>query len=192
MLTLTLLCSCRSTNENNNLTSSNKSNSASSDLSSTISDVLPDRDLPDDKNSDTTNSSDNNSTNSENDVPEQKVSLSIETTSNYFRSSVKTIGLTLYNKNKNIFTYQTDFFLQYYTDDGKWEYVETKNGEIEYKYNTAETKSYIEKVYFDLRTIYDLPLPYGTYRVILQNGEETIASNSFQIVEDSFFDGYEQ
>lgn len=194
-LILTFLCSCRSTKENDNLTSSKKSDIITSDFSSTTSDIqLPNRDLPDDDtNSDSANSSESTgSTDTESSVSVSKVSLTIETDNTYYLTSAKVIGFVLSNKNKKSFTYQTDYFLQYYNDKGNWEYVKTKSDEIEYSYNTAESKSHVEFVSFDLRELYDLPLTTGTYRIVLENGDETIASNSFQFVSNNFFDGGQQ
>lgn len=191
---LTFLCSCRSTKENDNLTSSKKSDITSSDFSSTTSDIqLPNRDLPDSNNSDTSNSNESTTSNeTESPVSVSNVSLTIETDNTYYLTSTKVIGFTLYNKNKNTFNYQTDYFLQYYNDKGNWEYVKTKNGEIEYLYNIKESKSNVEFIRFDLRELYDLPLTTGTYRIVLQNGEQTIVSNIFQFVNEVFFDGGQQ
>ena len=40
-----------------------------------------------------------------------------------------------------------------------------------------------------LQEKYDLPLEYGTYRIVQENDDSTITSNSFQIVDESFFNG---
>lgn len=196
-----LLCSCRKINQPDN-TGNFSSNSSEinsdciSDNSSVVS--LPERnDFS--SNSSTTSSqnnivtsygemTDSNKGNTPSDIPAREVKLSIDVDKPYYRNTISAISFTLYNENKGIFTYKTDFFLQIY-EDGKWKYHTTKSGEIDYKFNTAESDSHVVTIIYKIDDLYNSPLPYGTYRFIQESDDGTITSNSFEIVENSFFDG---
>lgn len=187
------LCSCRKINQpdDTNYTNSNSSE-LNSDFSSTTSDfVFPERDDPstssiNSSRPDPDTSSHDNSSSSE--TTTAKVSLAIDVGMPYYRTSIKAISFTLYNEYKSKFTYYTDFFLQKY-EDGKWKYQTTKSGEINYLFKTAESESYVDFLVLDLRELYDLPLSTGTYRIIQESDDAVITSKTFEIVEDSFFDG---
>lgn len=181
------LASCRKTNQ----TDTQSSNNSSSIL------TLPERDNP---NSDTSSKHNSSDANGSNDTESSKSSdeyneepdvlLSIYVDKPYYRKTVKTIKITLYNNNKNKFTYENDFFLQIYKD-GDWKYYPTKNGEINYSNIKKETESYIEPVIFNLQNKYNLPLDVGTYRIIQESDSGTVVSDEFNIAEDSYFDGEE-
>ena len=186
ILTLT---SCRKVNQTDTQSSNNSS------TSSVFS--LPERDNPNSDSSSKHNSSDANGSNdtessksSDEYNEEPDVLLSIYVDKPYYRKTVKTITFTLYNNNKNKFTYENDFFLQIYKD-GDWKYYPTKNGEINYNNIKKETESYIESVIFNLKNKYDLPLDVGTYRIIQESDSGTVVSDEFNIAEDSYFDGEE-
>lgn len=186
ILTLT---SCRKVNQTD--TQSSNNSSTSSIL------TLPERDNP---NSDNASKHNSSAANGSNDTESSKSSdeyneepdvlLSIYVDKPYYRKTVKTIKITLYNNNKNKFTYKNDFFLQIYKD-GDWKYYPTKNGEINYSNIKKETESYIESVIFNLKNKYNLPLDVGTYRIIQESDSGTVVSDEFNIAEDSYFDGDE-
>lgn len=180
------LASCRKTNQTDTQSSNNSS------TSSVFS--LPERDNPNSDSSSKHNSSDANGSNSTESSEvykeEPEVLLSIYVDKPYYRKTVKTIKITLYNNNKNKFTYENDFFLQIYKD-GDWKYYPTKNGEINYSNIKKETESYIESVIFNLKNKYNLPLDVGTYRIIQESDSGTVVSDEFNIAEDSYFDGDE-
>lgn len=198
-----LLCSCRKINQPDNLgyLSSNSSEINSdyiSDNSSIISlpernDFSSDYSAPSDEENIVTSygeMTDSGQANTSSNIPAKEVKLSIDVDKPYYRSTISAISFTLYNENKSIFTYKTDFFLQIY-EDGKWKYHTTKNGEIDYKFNTAESDSHVTSIIYQIDNLYNTPLPYGKYRFIQESDYGTITSNSFEIVEDSFFDGEE-
>lgn len=195
LLITLLLCSCRKINQpdDTNYTSSNSSD-ISSDVSSTTSDfVLPERPTSTTTSSEqeiTTSDADNTAS-TESTVKTAADTLSIDVQNPYYRTSVKILSLTLYNEEKSKFTYYTDFFLQRY-QDGKWTYCNTKDGEINYLFKTAESESHVQSILFDLSKLYNLPLSTGTYRIIQQSDDGTITSKSFEIVDDSFFDGEQE
>ena len=183
------LASCRKTNQTD---TQNLNNSSTSSVFS-----LPERDNPNSDSSSKHNSSDANGSNdtessksSDEYNEEPDVLLSIYVDKPYYRKTVKTIKITLYNNNKNKFTYENDFFLQIYKD-GDRKYYPTKNGEINYSNIKKETESYIESVIFNLKNKYDLPLDVGTYRIIQESDSGTVVSDEFNIAEDSYFDGEE-
>ncbi len=183
ILTLT---SCRKVNQTD--TQSSNNSSTSSIL------TLPERDNPNSDSSSKHNSSAANGSNSTESSEvykeEPEVLLSIYVDKPYYRKTVKTITFTLYNNNKNKFTYENDFYLQIYKD-GDWKYYPTKSGEINYSHVKKETESYIESVIFNLKNKYDLPLDVGTYRIIQESDSGTVVSDEFNIAEDSYFDGEE-
>lgn len=180
------LCSCRKVNQTD---TQNSNNSSTSSIL-----TLPERDNPNSDNASKHNSSAANGSNSTESSEvykeEPEVLLSIYVDKPYYRKSVKTIKFTLYNNNKNKFTYENDFFLQIYTD-GDWKYYPTKSGEINYSHIKKETESYIETVIFNLKNKYNLPLDVGTYRIIQESDSGTVVSDEFNIAEDSYFDGEE-
>lgn len=183
ILTLT---SCRKVNQTD--TQSSNNSSTSSIL------TLPERDNPNSDNASKHNSSAANGSNSTESSEvykeEPEVLLSIYVDKPYYRKTVKTITFTLYNNNKNKFTYENDFYLQIYKD-GDWKYYPTKSGEINYSHVKKETESYIESVIFNLKNKYNLPLDVGTYRIIQESDGGTVVSDEFNIAEDSYFDGEE-
>ena len=192
-----LLCSCSKMNQvpdtNNNYTDNNSSET-DFDTSSVISDfTLPERDDP--STSTQESESDNVVTSNPEYEHEDTISSDVKVSDNlsidvhipYYRSSVNYISFTLYSDG-GVFTYYTDFFLQKY-ENGKWEYYPTKNGEINYKFNVAKSTSNTETINYDLKNLYNTPLPYGKYRFIQHNDFGSIESREFEIVEDSFFDG---
>lgn len=180
------LASCRKTNQTD--TQSSNNSSTSSIL------TLPERDNPNSDNASKHNSSAANGSNSTESSEvykeEPEVLLSIYVDKPYYRKTVKTITFTLYNNNKNKFTYENDFYLQIYKD-GDWKYYPTKSGEINYSHVKKETESYIESVIFNLQNKYNLPLDVGTYRIIQESDSGTVVSDEFNIAEDSYFDGDE-
>ena len=191
-----LLCSCRKINQtDNDYQYSNTSDISSdyvdisSDYVSSVTSSLPERTDPADGEESDTNYGSHNTTALDEEAKTVTVdSLSIDMDKTYYRNTVKILTFTLYNEDKNIFTYYTDFFLQTYVD-GEWKYYTTKSGEVEYKFNTKDAESYIEFVKFDLSDNYNLPLPLGTYRIVQESDYGTIVSRSFEIVDDSYFDG---
>lgn len=106
----------------------------------------------------------------------------------FFRPGNYTFSIVLTNEKRNAFTYYTDFFLQKY-EDGKWDYYPTKNGEIEYKFDTARSDSYRMFIVLNFKDKYNTPLPVGKYRIIQASDGGIITSNVFEVVEDEFFDG---
>ncbi len=189
LIAIVLLCSCRKINqpENNNYTSSNSSD-VNSDFSSVTSElVLPERDEPTTSVDQESNISSDETVTSDNTVlSTPQLTITIDKT--YYRSSISAISFTLFNEKRNKFTYKNDFFLQQYKD-GEWKAYKTKSGEFDYEVLTIDTESHIEFVIYDLKKLYDTPLEFGTYRFVLETDYGTITSNSFKIMEDSFFDG---
>ena len=189
LIAMVLLCSCRRINqpENNNYTSSNFGD-INSDNSSVVSElVLPERDEPTASVDQESNISSDETVSSDNSIFSTP-QLTITVDKPYYRSSISAISFTLFNEKRNKFTYKNDFFLQQYKD-GEWKAYKTKSGEFNYEVLTIDTESYIEFVIYDLKKLYNTPLEFGTYRFVLETDYETFTSNSFEIIEDSFFDG---
>ncbi len=189
LIALVLLCSCRRINqpENNSYTSSNSSDIISDYSSVTSELVLPERDEPTASTEQESNISSDETVSSNNTILSTP-QLTITVDKPYYRSSISAISFTLFNEKRNKFTYKNDFFLQQYKD-GEWKAYKTKSGEFDYEVLTVNTESYIEFVIYDLKKLYDTPLEFGTYRFVLESDNGTVTSNSFQIIEDSFFDG---
>lgn len=185
------LCSCRKINQpDTNHTDSNLSD-LSSDLSSITSDmILPEtsdsvssqiissRPEPDESSGSSTTS----------DEISANAKLSIDVDNPYYKTSVKTISFTIYNEYKGKFNFYSDFFLQRY-ENGNWKYCTTLDGEINYQFKTIESDSHVASFVLDLRNLYQLPLPTGTYRIIQETDDAVITSKSFEIVDNSFFGG---
>lgn len=192
ILLVILLVSCKKTNQYDNNSSSNPYYVSSDEASTSNKNNLPER-----KNPTGGSAKDNASSKSDSDADsaeegdQPQISLSIYVNKPYYRKTVKIITFTLYNNNKNIFTYETDFFLQVYKD-GDWKYCTTKSGDINYTHNTAESESYIQPLVLNLKNLYDLPFEPGTYRIVQESSDGTLVkSDEFKIVEDSYFDGEE-
>ena len=182
------LCSCRKVNQTDNTNISNNSSiDTQSDFSATASDyVLPERDEPDNSTSNSSNSTNKQDYTSyvESDTPLEDVTdislLNLETEKAMYDSSITTLTLVLYSKNS--FTYYTDFFLQKLNND-KWEYVETRNKNIEYKFNIEKSEKSIEFITLDLYELYRLPLETGTYRIIQASDKGILISNEIEITQ---------
>ena len=165
------LCSCRKINQpdDTNYAGSNSSE-LNSDISFTTSDiVLPERDEPTSStNSSSVSENDNDTVTSHDSIDNStpavtlNAELAIDLSKPYYRSSVKTLSITLYNEKKSKFTYYTDFFLQRY-ENGEWIYHTTQSGEINYEYKTAESTSHVQFIVYDITKLYKTPLPFGTY-----------------------------
>lgn len=201
MICLLLLCSCRRLNQPDDIYYSNNNSSdissnfsfVTSDFSSTTSDTtttnLPERDDP-------TSSSENTSSQDivtsygeldnsiENNVDIS--TISIETTDIYYSNMSNSISFTIFNSRKKSFTYFTDFFLQKY-ENGDWEYVETKDRNINYKFETTISTSSVEIISLKIKDLYNAPLLTGNYRIIQESDYGTLVSNEFVIVEEDFF-----
>lgn len=191
LIALLSLCSCRKVNENLPDGSDYTSDISSNYYHSSADNVLPERDEPTVSHQNSNESSASNGEESETVDPltdSEYVSLTIETEQPYYKNTVKGISFTLYNRKKNIFSYNTDFFLQKY-DGKKWVYYPTKNGKTDYGTDTEQSDMPYTFLILSLQEKYDLPLEYGTYRIVQENDDSTITSNSFQIVDESFFNG---
>lgn len=188
---LLLCCSCKKINHTDNTEyTSSVLDEISSDGSSVSSEmILPERDLPNE--SSNTLSNETTQVLSEEETTSEVVILSdhlnIDVYRPHYLNTNFNISFTLYSDIKSSFTYFTDFFLQIY-EDGEWKYHTTKNGEIEYTFNTKKSESHIEFVVFDLQNKYHSPLPNGTYRIIQESDYGTIISNSFQVVDSNFYE----
>ena len=68
--------------------------------------------------------------------------------------------------------------------NGKWEYVDTINETIEYKFNIASSSSNVEFLTYDLRKLYKTPLLTGQYRFIQETDIGKVVSNSFEIIDN--------
>lgn len=186
LIMLFSLCACRSNNQTDKPTSmGNSSDITSSNTSSVTSDFsLPERDDP----TESTTQSDNNSS-SELESEENTSSilsvtknLTLETEKPYYKTSTAMINIVLHNDG-GIFNYYTDFFLQRY-ENGDWEYVDTSNNIIDYKFNIATSTSNVEFITYDTRKLYSTPLPTGKYRFIQESDSGTIVSNSFELIDN--------
>ena len=187
LLIALLMCSCRRINQQD--TDTNYTGSNSSELNSDISEITSQITTPNTSVSvDTSRPEPGTSSNEDNTSNETvaKVDLAIDTDNPYYKTTVKTISFTLYNNYKSRFTYYSDFFLQIYIN-GDWKYYPTADGEINYQFKKLESDSYVTSYVFDLRNLYNLPLPVGTYRIIQQTDDAVITSRSFEVVDDSFF-----
>lgn len=177
-----LLCSCKSTNNNENKFSNTMSINESLSSYTSASDSSSET-----QNSIITSSSEEataditsrEQSSSDEEVAE-KFDLVIETDQPYYFTEDTKITFTLYNTNRKPFTYKTDFFLQI-KKDGEWKYYPTKSGLINYEYKTETTDSQFVYLTFDLEEEYNLPLKEGTYRIIQESDEDVITSNSFTI-----------
>ena len=185
------LCACGEDASTNNTNSNSNTNSSGSNTSSVTSDFsLPERDDPTSSTNSTNNSNtiNNNSTSTDiyhDDTPidlKATKNINIEVENPYCNSSAIMINIVLYHE-KGKFNYYTDFFLQKY-NDGKWEYVETIDNTIDYKFNIASSSSNVEFITFDFRKLYNTPLQNGKYRFIQESDIGKIVSNSFEIIDD--------
>ncbi len=184
------LCACSDENTINNTNTSSNPNISSSNTTSIKDDfTLPERDDP--TNPTTSNNSTNNNNSSFNQYHDQddassqltvQKRLHLEVEKPYYKSSTIMINLILHSDN-GTFNYYTDFFLQKY-ENGKWEYHTTKNDTIDYKFNIASSDSNVAFVTYDLRKLYTMPLPTGTYRFIQESDNGKMVSNSFEIVDN--------
>lgn len=186
IIALLSLCSCRKVNEDTP-TESNNTSDISSNYSYTTSDAVPtERDESTDGQQDSNeNSYISNQESDSSDITLDKkyVSLAMDILQPYHINTSKKIQFILYNEKKNIFTYNTDFFLQIYLDDN-WEYYPTKDGKIEYKLDTELSKTSQELITFNLEDKYDLPLLCGSYRIIQEIGDNIIVSPSFEVINE--------
>lgn len=177
--------------ENNDFISNNSSSTVTSDYSSTVSQlILPERVEPDASSSTNTEASSQQDIVASYDEPDTSsqesvdvASLNIETLKPDYTTTSNSISFTLFSDNRSNFTYYTDFFLQRY-EDGKWNYVTTKSGIIDYKFNTATATSNIESLSIYLKELYETPLATGRYRIIQESDEGSIVSNEFGIIEE--------
>ena len=188
-----LFCLCASgeeTSTNNTNTNSN-TNATTSGTSSVTSDFsLPERDDPTSSNessntSDTSSNSSNNSNIYHDDIPvdlKATKNINIEVENPQYKSSVIMINIVLHHE-RGKFNYYTDFFLQRY-ENGKWEYVDTINENIEYKFNIASSSSNVEFLTYDLRKLYKTPLLTGQNRFIQETDIGKVVSNSFEIIDN--------
>ena len=188
------LCSCRKLNQTDNtdFTSNNSSLTTSSDYSSEVSQLtLPERAEPntsssssvvsDSSQQDIVTNYDEGYTSSQETVNVDN--LNIETDKPDYSTFAESISFTLFSDTKEGFFYYTDFFLQKY-ENGKWIYVATKNGSIDYKFNTATASNYVESLYINVSELYETPLTTGRYRIVQESDDGSIISNEFGIVEE--------
>lgn len=192
------LCSCRKLNQTDNtdFTSNNSSSTTASDYSSAYSSTVSELNLPEREEPNTSSSSsvvsdtsqqdidtsyDDSDTSSQVTVNVDK--LNIETDKPDYSTFAKKISFTLFSDSNSSFSYYTDFFLQKY-ENGKWIYVTTKSGSIDYKFNTATASNYVESLYINVSELYGTPLTTGRYRIVQESDNGSIISNEFGIVEE--------
>ncbi|MGN1319735.1 MAG: immunoglobulin-like domain-containing protein [Acutalibacteraceae bacterium] len=177
-----LLCSCKSTNNNENTfsgtTSTNESLSSYASASDTSSE-LQNSIITSSREEDTADITSREPSSVDEEVSEE-FDLVIETDRPYYYTEDTKITFTLYNTDRKPFTYKTDFFLQI-EKDGEWKYYPTKSGLINYEYKTEETDSHYIYLTLNLEEEYNLPLQEGTYRIIQESDEDILTSNTFTI-----------
>ncbi|MBR3591434.1 MAG: hypothetical protein IKL46_01125 [Clostridia bacterium] len=185
------LSACSDEASTNNTDTNSNTNATTSGTSSVTSDFsLPERDDPTSSNesantSDTSSNSSNNSNIYHDDIPvdlKATKNINIEVENPQYKSSVIMINIVLHHE-RGKFNYYTDFFLQRY-ENGKWEYVDTINETIEYKFNIASSSSNVEFLTYDLRKLYKTPLLTGQYRFIQETDIGKVVSNSFEIIDN--------
>ncbi len=191
LVMLFTLCACGEDTSTNNTSTNSNTNTSSSNTSSVTSDFsLPEREDPTSSTNSTnsSNTSSNNSTNSNiyhDDIPvdlKATKNINIEVEYPSYKSSAVMINIILHHE-RGKFNYYTDFFLQRY-ENGKWEYVDTINNNIEYKFNIASSSNNVEFMTYDLSKLYNTPLQTGKYRFIQETDIGKIVSNSFEIIDN--------
>lgn len=177
-----LLCSCKSTNNDENTFSSTTSTNESlySYTSASDSSSEMQNSIITSSREETTADITSREPSSVDEEGFEEFDLVIETERPYYFTEDTKITFTLYNTNKKPFTYKTDFFLQI-KEDGEWKYYPTKSGLINYEYKTEKTDSQFIYLTLNLEEEYNLPLQEGTYRIIQESDEDVLTSNTFTI-----------
>lgn len=174
------------TQKNSYIDSSDTSSHIIHDYSSDYTPIIGDISRPEVSDDNTSSNSSDEQISSNPESFYDTVELYIETIKPYYYTADSQIDFVIYTNESYYFSYKTDFFLQYYKND-KWEYYPTKNGIIDYKFETKNVDSKSVVLTLNLEEKYDLPLLSGKYRIIQESDDDIIISNEFQIMHPEFW-----